>query len=496
MRESFFKSIFILSIWSEISIMCVHCRSSSRIPDELKIAGQIKLCLRTCNLSWQENETEISSKESHGRHQCCYDKCRVFVLKNFLRPRVDNLKQSRVQQTKPPFKRQKRESSLSHREESSDNDCLLGNTMNSTLIKPNMKLVRFQELNNTGTYMLNVTWIPLQDDNLIWDGYKVIYQVAKENFKCVNLDKNVTNFVVKSNLTRGVKFIFSVFARPSHIDNPADFDIVCRIPCKEAKPINHEATGPSSTPDSAHDPNATTPRIPVPSSKINRTSSSPPNSEVKETSSSPLASEMKKTSSYSATSGHKNNMIAYVLATVTISVFVIIVAALIVHLRCRRQKPKPREPSVSLTDMEFEYDAFVIYSSEDADWVVRTLIPTLEEKYGLKCCVHYRDFLLGVPFRQNMVDSVYKCKKNIAVVSTHFFNSNYCGTELDYALHRLMEKKDDSLVVIKLDDVHNKKLPRELRKRSYIDYPKSTDKETWEKKLVKSLTSTRFLLEQ
>ena len=146
--------------------------------------------------------------------------------------------------------------------------------------------------------------------------------------------------------------------------------------------------------------------------------------------------------------------------------------------------------------MQFEYDAFVIYSSEDADWVVRTLIPTLEEKYGLRCCVHYRDFLLGVPFRQNMVDSVYKCKKNIAVVSTHFFNSNYCGTELDYALHRLMEKKDDSLVVIKLDDVHNKKLPKELRKRSYIDYPKSTDKETWEKKLVKSLTSTRFLLEQ
>ncbi|XP_066021676.1 uncharacterized protein [Pocillopora verrucosa] len=431
MRESFFKSIFILSIWSEISIMCVHCRSSSRIPDELKIAGQIKLCLRTCNLSWQENETEISSKESHGRHQCCYDKCRVFVLKNFLRPRVNNLKQSRDQQTKPPFKRQKRESSLSHLEDSSDNDCNLGNTTSSTLIKPNMKLVRFQELNNTGTYMLNVTWIPLQDDNLIWDGYMVIYKVAKEIFKCVNLDKNVTNFVVKSNLTRGVNFFFSVFARPFTSDNPADFDI-----------------------------------------------------------------EMKKTSSYSATSGHKNNMIAYVLATVTISVFVIIVAALIIHLRCRRQKPKPREPSVSLTDMQFEYDAFVIYSSEDADWVVRTLIPTLEEKYGLKCCVHYRDFLLGVPFRQNMVDSVYKCKKNIAVVSTHFFNSNYCGTELDYALHRLMEKKDDSLVVIKLDDVHNKKLPRELRKRSYIDYPKSTDKETWEKKLVKSLTSTRFLLEQ
>ena len=59
-----------------------------------------------------------------------------------------------------------------------------------------------------------------------------------------------------------------------------------------------------------------------------------------------------------------------------------------------------------------------------------------------------------------------------------------------------MEKKGDSLVVIKLDDVDIMKLLRELQKGSYIDYPKSTDKETWEKKLVKSLTPTRFLLEQ
>ncbi|CAH3037713.1 unnamed protein product [Pocillopora meandrina] len=108
--------------------------------------------------------------------------------------------------------------------------------------------------------------------------------------------------------------------------------------------------------------------------------------------------------------------------------------------------------------MQFEYDAFVMYSSEDKGWVVRTLIPTLEEK------------------------CVYICRKTIAV--------NYCGTELDYALHQLMEKKGDSLVVIKLDDVDIMKLPRELQKGIYIHYPKSTDKETWEKKLVNFFTST------
>ena len=55
-----------------------------------------------------------------------------------------------------------------------------------------------------------------------------------------------------------------------------------------------------------------------------------------------------------------------------------------------------------------------------------------------------------------------------------------------------MEKKGDSLVVIKLDDVDIMKLPRELQKGSYIDYPKSTDTETWEKKLINCFTSTWF----
>ena len=141
-----------------------------------------------------------------------------------------------------------------------------------------------------------------------------------------------------------------------------------------------------------------------------------------------------------------------------------------------------------VADLEFEYDAFIIFSSEDSQWVINTLIPTLEENHGMKCCVHYRDFTPGVTFRKNMVDSVYKCKKTIAVVSTHFFNSKYCGSELDYALHRLMEKRDDSLVVIKIDDVDRRKLPKELQKRSYIDYAKSVEKESWEKKLVDCLS--------
>ena len=51
-----------------------------------------------------------------------------------------------------------------------------------------------------------------------------------------------------------------------------------------------------------------------------------------------------------------------------------------------------------------------------------------------------------------------------------------------------MERRDDSVVVIKIDDVDRTKLPKELRKRSYIDLQKSVVKDHWDRKLVKCLT--------
>ncbi|XP_022781603.1 fibroblast growth factor receptor-like 1 [Stylophora pistillata] len=174
-----------------------------------------------------------------------------------------------------------------------------------------------------------------------------------------------------------------------------------------------------------------------------------------------------------------------VLACVLITVAVL---TIICWRRRSNRIKKPLKPSVSLSETKFEYDAFVIFSSQDSDWVTKTLIPTLEEIHHFKCCVHYRDFVLGVPYRENMVNSVYKSRKTIAVVSKNFFKSNYCCSEMEYALHRLMERRDDSVVVIKLDEVNREKIPKELRKRSYIDYAKKFEKHHWERKLVDCLT--------
>ena len=125
----------------------------------------------------------------------------------------------------------------------------------------------------------------------------------------------------------------------------------------------------------------------------------------------------------------------------------------------------------------------------DQKWVTQKLLPTLESKHKIKCCIHYRDFVPGIPFTQNMADSVYNSKKTVAVVSKSFLTSNFCSHELSIALHRLAERGDDSVVVVKLDDVKNSQLPKELRFRSYIDFTKSTDKKSWEYKLVNCLKS-------
>ena len=142
-----------------------------------------------------------------------------------------------------------------------------------------------------------------------------------------------------------------------------------------------------------------------------------------------------------------------------------------------------------LSEFRPEFDAFIIYSSEDKAFVNETLLPTLEKKHGFKCCIHYRDFTIGAPFRDNMVESVYKSRKTIAVASRNFFNSRHCGNELSIALHRLLQRGDDSVIVFKLDDVKGSKLPGALKKRSYIDYH-STHRETWETRLVKCLTAS------
>lgn len=133
---------------------------------------------------------------------------------------------------------------------------------------------------------------------------------------------------------------------------------------------------------------------------------------------------------------------------------------------------------------EFKYHAFVIYSNEDKLWMKTKLLTLLEEKHHLTCCVHYRNFELGIPFRDNMANSVYKSYKVIALFSSNFLRSNYCKYELDIAIGRLLQKRDRSLIVIRIDEADCAELPPELKQRSFIDYCDILERPLWKRKLL------------
>ncbi|XP_022807693.1 uncharacterized protein LOC111344710 isoform X1 [Stylophora pistillata] len=453
----------IIFFWGNILFLRAQCRGTHGILNDSKLSEHKELCFRRCDFSFQADDRGISSNEIVGRRSC-YVKCLredgdAKSVKSERRVFVDDQKTSLFNRIRRNANNTTNKQSTGVKNEGLE--CLLGmrNASNKTDAKnaDGIRIV-FREREDTGRYQGTVTWKPLQNES---DGYKIIavYNLGKAevSVECEVVAKTVMlyNFTNSSNgIMNGSRVDVMVVSYP-HFENLTkllkDSQTHCKVPavngCYKRDITTMSPTGLQSS-STARGPAKTEPPYP-------------------------------------RENGNRTTMILVAVFVTSCVSFVALVLAFGYYRR--HKKHKSTKLANPLTELKFEFDAFIIYSSKDSEWVVKTLLPTLEEKHGLKCCVHYRDFTLGIPIRKNMVDSVYKCKKTVAVVSTNFFNSNYCGSELDYALHRLMEKNDNSLVVVKLDDVDRNKLPKELQNRSYIDYPKSIEKETWEKKLIKCL---------
>ncbi|RMX56207.1 hypothetical protein pdam_00015886 [Pocillopora damicornis] len=439
-----YKSVFngviaIVFIWSNVAILCVLCPSPSGIHDESKLAGQMKLCRRRCGLRFQADDAESTSNEGlRERRQSSYEECLSFVRKRCLRSRLNKQKQSLDQRTKRLFKREKRDAPK----------CFKPKGKNDTIYSPESISLTLKNWKSSGGYEGEVSWKPFKGlrsklfqglGHFLGCNVKLAQPAELRFFDFLPDDAlNWTGYTVIYNINNNVTKCrdfgknFTSYKIPLKLQSGW---VVTALVTLLPFPTGYKFSIPYC-----------------------------------------FVSDEK-----NCKKGNKNTIIIIIGVVLAIA----FLAGVIATLRyCRRSKT---DLTPSMPDLKFEYDAFVIFSSQDSDWVVNTLIPTLEKKHGLKCCIHYRNFTPGVLFRDNVVDSVYKCRKTLAIVSTHFFDSNYCGSELDFALHRLMEKRDDSLVVIKLDEVDKRKLPIELQERSYIDYSKSVEKEAWEKKLVDCL---------
>ncbi|XP_018324273.1 toll-like receptor 3 [Agrilus planipennis] len=142
----------------------------------------------------------------------------------------------------------------------------------------------------------------------------------------------------------------------------------------------------------------------------------------------------------------------------------------------------------------FHYDAFVSYSNEDREFVVKlvTMLENHEPYY--KLCVYERDFQVGAIITSEVLENVAKSRKTLLIISDSYVRSHWCRWEVQIAEHyKLLEKEsydvctDDSIILVKLGEITSSKLSSTLKylmkTRIYLQWDSDLRKQDifWEK---------------
>ncbi|XP_070175353.1 toll-like receptor 2 type-2 [Littorina saxatilis] len=126
----------------------------------------------------------------------------------------------------------------------------------------------------------------------------------------------------------------------------------------------------------------------------------------------------------------------------------------------------------------YRYDVFVAYAAEDVAWVQRELLPVLEREWGLRLCIHQRDFVLGKHIVDNISDCVRDSERVLLVFSPHFARSEWCQFELKYCQVNVMER-DDVMVLVELRETPSRDMTGAmlavLQTTTYIEWEDGQD---------------------
>ena len=167
---------------------------------------------------------------------------------------------------------------------------------------------------------------------------------------------------------------------------------------------------------------------------------------------------------------------------------------------CLKLAQRSRQYQLLNDDVTCTYDAFVVYSNEDSDWVFEELVPHFEDctdYQSLRLCVHERDFLPGEYIIGNIWSRMEDSRKVILVISKNFARSNYCNYEIELARMMSVEKARNLLVPVMLENVRMEDMSDSLRwivrKLTYIEWPQcQPDREEFWQKLRETVRPNEF----
>ncbi|XP_049799782.1 toll-like receptor 4, partial [Schistocerca nitens] len=135
----------------------------------------------------------------------------------------------------------------------------------------------------------------------------------------------------------------------------------------------------------------------------------------------------------------------------------------------------------------YQYDAFVSYSSEDRNFVVRLVAMLENYEPFLKLCVFERDFQVGSAISECVLQSVALSRRTLLVVSDAFARSQWCRWEATLAQHQRIFGDEGALVIVKLGEVPGAHLTPTLRHllrtRLYLEWDPEPGKQRlfWQK---------------
>ena len=126
------------------------------------------------------------------------------------------------------------------------------------------------------------------------------------------------------------------------------------------------------------------------------------------------------------------------------------------------------------------YDAFVVYEKRDpavSEWVMNELCIQLEERGDrpLRLCLEERDWIPGCPLVDNLCQSIHQSKRTVFVLTNRDLKSGNFKTAFYMAHQRLMDEKNDVIVLIFLEKAacYSKylRLRKRLYSRSVMEWP-------------------------
>lgn len=128
------------------------------------------------------------------------------------------------------------------------------------------------------------------------------------------------------------------------------------------------------------------------------------------------------------------------------------------------------------------FDVFIAYSSEDEEFVAKNLMPGLEEiENPYRVCVHHRNFLVGSPITENILEAVDRSCRTIVVLSESFASSSWCRFEFKTAHNIALCDRVARLIVVVLNDIPkscNFEMRLYLKNNTYLQW---SDKLFWKK---------------